>query len=178
MAELIRLELGGGATPRGDGFVNLDILPGADVVFDLDGVPPQALPFADESVAEAYSSHALEHVRDPWAVLKEVARVCVAGAPVTARVPHWLSDSALCPGHRHTLGPTAVRNVCEHFRDSWWPRGRCPRRLELRAVAFRPSADFAEVRGLYPAWSEDQVLRFAPGAAHDITYSFEVVANG
>ena len=43
----MKLEIGGGNTPRGEGFVNLDCLPCADIAIDLEKDP---LPFADDSV--------------------------------------------------------------------------------------------------------------------------------
>ncbi len=170
----MKLELGGGPFPRGEGFVNLDRVPGADVVFDLDTIPPGYLPFGDETVAEVYSSHALEHLRDPLEVLREIARVCRVGAPVEIRVPHWLSDIAMSPGHTCVLGPVAVRNICHFFLTQHWT-GR-PRRLELLREEYSPSAYFGELKGLYPAWTDDQLLRLCPGAAHDVRFHFEVTA--
>ena len=69
----MKLEIGGGNTPRGEGFVNLDCLPCADIAIDLEKDP---LPFADDSVDEVYSAHCLEHVNNAVGVLAEVLRVC------------------------------------------------------------------------------------------------------
>lgn len=170
------LELGGGRIPR-FGYVNLDIVPLADIVFDLDCVPPDRLPLEDQSVEAVFSSHCLEHVRSPFAVLQEVARVCVVGAPVEIRVPHPLSDLAMTYGHQQVISPVDIQNVLYHFRSDWWPTSVHPRRLELVREEYSPSCYFDRLRGLYPGWSEDDVLRFAPRASHDIRFHMRVVAN-
>lgn len=168
-----KLEIGGGIYPR-EGFTNLDQVPNADIHFDLDSIPGQTLPLPDESVGEVYSSHCFEHLKDPIAVMREVARVCRVGARVEIRVPHWLSDIAFSPGHLSILSQTVVRNVCHFFTKQHW--GGRPRRLKLVDETYSKSGFFGEVRNLHPEWTEEQVLKFAPGAAHDVRYIFEVVA--
>lgn len=173
----MKLEIGGGTRPCGNGFRNLDKCPEADIVFDLDTIPPGHLPFADESVAECYSSHCFEHLRNPAEVMREVARVCRQGAPFELRVPHPLSDVAMVPGHLHVLSPLCLKNMNHYFRQDWWPPERFPRRLELQREEVSPSEFFPEIRGLHPTWSEEQVLKFAARAAHDVRFHFLVVAN-
>ena len=71
MAETSRLDIGCGAVPTGD--VNLDLLiPGDERrQFDPQKIKNfiladcQHLPFPDNTFLEVYSSHFLEHVRDP-----------------------------------------------------------------------------------------------------------------
>lgn len=58
-ASLIRLNLGCGRNIR-EGWVNADrsLLPGVDVVVDLE----KELPFADDSADEILLSHVIEHI--------------------------------------------------------------------------------------------------------------------
>lgn len=47
------------------------------------------LPFDDASFDAARTERTLQHVRDPGAVLREMARVVVAGGVITASEPDW-----------------------------------------------------------------------------------------
>ncbi len=55
---MVKLDLGGGQSPK-EGFTNVDIYDGADVVHDLFTFP---YPFEDGSVDEIYCSHFIEHI--------------------------------------------------------------------------------------------------------------------
>lgn len=173
----MKLELGGGDRPKGGGFVNFDMLPCADVVCDLD----EPLPLPDESVGQVFSSHCLEHLPRPLFTLHEIVRVCRVGATVEIRVPHWLSQIAMVPGtlsfpgHRFVISPVEIVNWCEHFAQETW-QGQA-RRLRLDRTDVDRSADWDEIRGLYPHWREDQVERFAPGACYSIGFFFTVIGN-
>lgn len=82
----IRIELGSGPVSGKSGWVTFDSVQGADVVMDLTG----RWPLPDESVAEIYSSHFLEHLSDPdldW-VLEESRRVLIPGGVFDAAVPN------------------------------------------------------------------------------------------
>jgi hypothetical protein len=167
---MLKVELGGGTNPRGHGFVNVDLCATADVRCDLERDP---LPFPDDSVAEVYSSHTLEHLAHHHHVLHEVARVCHVGASVELRVPHWLSDMALCAGHRCTVGPTQVRHWTQDFVADWW--AGCAKRLDLVRTEYVPSASFAEGQTLFAWLTDEQVMRFVPGTCHEIRYFFRVI---
>lgn len=173
----VKLEIGGGIYPRGEGFLNLDLKPNADIRFDLNSIPPGRLPFDDDTVEECYSSHCFEHIKEPLDVMKEVARVMTVGSHFEMRVPHWLSDIAMCYDHRQVMGPMLFRNWLQHFKDEHWPKDKNPKILRLDNEEYSRSAYFDELRELYLLWREDQVLRFAPGACHDIRYHFTVVPN-
>ena len=68
-----------------DNVVNLEIVdyPSSDVL----GVA-ERLPFADESFEGALSLEVLEHVRDPFAVASEIARVVKPGGTIYIAAPH------------------------------------------------------------------------------------------
>ncbi len=83
---VVRLDLGSGNVCP-PGFIGVDRfpLPGVDVVADLD----KPLPFADDSVDLVLASHALEHVADLMATMKEIYRVCKHGAQVCITAPYY-----------------------------------------------------------------------------------------
>jgi SAM-dependent methyltransferase len=169
VADALKVELGGGTRPK-PGFVNVDLCETADVRLDLDR---DRLPFEDGSVDELYTSHCLEHLTNVPHVVREIARVCREGATVEIRVPSWLSDQALCPGHRCTISPTQVRHW-EEFAADWF---NGPRRLKLVKTEYVPSAAFAEAQKLFAWLTDEQVMRFVPGACHEIRYQLTVVPN-
>lgn len=170
-AALLRIELGGGPNPRGQGFLNVDRHAPADIVCDLNG----PWPFADASVAEVYSSHCLEHVENLPNVLRELVRVCRVGAKIEIRVPHPNNPMAMCWDHHHVISDDQVRHWVRDF-----PRvhfAGCARRLLLLDTRRIPTSHFQEARPLFPHLTEDQVFRFVAGTCHESRYTFEVVPN-
>ncbi len=57
---------------------------GVDVVGDA-----RCMPLKTSSIDEIYSSYCLEHIDDQLAVIKEIYRVCKAGATVRLILPHF-----------------------------------------------------------------------------------------
>ena len=55
---------------------------------DYPGYDGKKLPFADESQDYVYSSHCLEHIKDPMTPLKEWFRVVKTGGHLVITVPH------------------------------------------------------------------------------------------
>jgi SAM-dependent methyltransferase len=180
----VKIELGGGSKPRGDGFMNLDQLPTADLQIDLAAVGMRAggLPFADDSVSEVYSSHCLEHLPEFIGVLHELARVCRLGAPVEFRLPHWLHDCAmqgsaspLFCGHYHSYGPQFWwRLTLEPGCEQYWPGKK---RLQLAATYYIPENTIDEARQLFPQMTDEQIMRLIPGTSHEVRWHFAVVTN-
>lgn len=97
---ILKLDVGCGAVGSGD--VNCDLYVN-DAGHRLTGnaINPrrmknfvccdaQHLPFRDEAFDWVYSSHAIEHVNDPFAMLREMVRV--ARIRVTIRCPHRLGE--------------------------------------------------------------------------------------
>lgn len=170
----MKLELGGGPADRrrGGDWLNVDRVEGADVCCDLECEP---LPFAGDSVEAVYSSHCLEHLSDPARVLREVARVCRVGAAVEIRVPHHLNPQALCPGHRCVLSEAQWRQWCVEFLADHW--AGCAKRLRLDRIERVRGADYDELAALAPRWREDQILRFLPGACHEIRVFLTVIPH-
>jgi ubiquinone/menaquinone biosynthesis C-methylase UbiE len=176
---LLRVELGGGRYPRGEGFLNVDQpdCPSVDLPVDFEklGRDGCRLPFDDDSVDEIFSSHCLEHVWPYDGLLHEIARVCKLGAPVEIRVPHWNQQMAMCNDHKHTVSPDQVDHWSKTALDFWW--GGCRKRLELLRTEWIASAYFAEAKGLFPHLTDEQVMRFIPSTCHENRFHFTVIEN-
>jgi SAM-dependent methyltransferase len=73
---------------RKDGYVNLDIRAdvGAEIVHDLQ-VFPYPIPDNEFDLVEA--DHVLEHLSDPFMVMKELHRITKRGGVVVIRAPHF-----------------------------------------------------------------------------------------
>jgi ubiquinone/menaquinone biosynthesis C-methylase UbiE len=141
----LKLDLGCGPSRHGADFVGVDVLdgPAVDVVGDALEVL-RAL--AEESVAEIYSSHLLEHMDDLSELVDEVERVLVVDGRVHVVVPHfsnayYYSD----PTHRRPFGLYTVSYFAEDpiMRRRVPTYGRRTRlRLEGARLGFRSEAQF------------------------------------
>lgn len=169
----MKIELGGGIKPKGDGFINMDLTPNADIRHDLDVFP---YPLEDDSVTHVYSSHCLEHLKHPLRVLHEIVRVCRIGSYVEIRTPHPFNPMAMCPGHLHVIGPKQWDHWVEEFVGENWIG--CNKRLQKVGDHYQSSWDYSTIRKLYPNWSDDEVIRYAPGACHEYQITCTVVKHG
>jgi predicted SAM-dependent methyltransferase len=90
----------GASQTRIDGFVNIDVAPGADLQIDLNS---QSLPYPDNSVDCVFSSHTFEHFDNYIFALGEVWRVLKHGARLFVSVPYvTLTEYNLVnPYHKH-----------------------------------------------------------------------------
>lgn len=165
----MKIELGGGKYPRGEGFLNIDQDEVADVICDLS----KGIPLEDDSVDEVYSSHFLEHIPNPHGFLdQEVCRVCKVGALVEIRVPHPMSDLAMTWDHKHVFSEMHVENLDIHFAAaSWTP----PKRLKhIRTEYGCCEPFFSEAKQLYPHFNDYQIMRFVPRTCHECRFYFRV----
>lgn len=82
-----KLNLGSGEFPK-DGFVNVDFysVSNPDVFHDLNQFP---YPFDDNYFELVEADHVLEHLLDPFTVMGELRRICMPGATIHIRVPHF-----------------------------------------------------------------------------------------
>jgi ubiquinone/menaquinone biosynthesis C-methylase UbiE len=103
MADVKRLHLGCGRDIL-EGWINLDagLLPGVDVVANLDDCSQTPLPFESDTIDEFLMSHVLEHLKNPFPLMEELHRITKPDAKITIRLPYGSSDSAW-------MDPTYVR---------------------------------------------------------------------
>ena len=98
----LHLELGCGSMKRHANSVGVDILdnPGVDVVGDALTVL-RSLP--DGSVTGIYSEHFLEHLADPFALMREASRVLEPGAEFRAVIPHFSNPAFYSDPTHHSF---------------------------------------------------------------------------
>jgi len=82
-----KLNLGAGLDIKKN-YVNLDSvkLPGIDVVHNINH---GLMVFNSDTFDEVYCSHVLEHVDDLPKTMQEIQRICIQGARIKIRVPHF-----------------------------------------------------------------------------------------
>jgi len=175
----IKLELGGGRSPRKMGYVNIDKLddPHVDVQFDFDDLTWKKLPYADEAVLAVSSSHCFEHLKSDTlkAVLWEICRVMPVGGVFELTMPHWNHNAAMLDTHLRTIGEDQVRHWSDTAIDYWWKGS--PRRLLHHTTNRHASEYLAEARPLFPLMNDQQIMRFIPDTCHEIVFHFTVIGN-
>ncbi len=116
----LRLNLGCGEN-RVPGFINVDKYGTPDVLHDLETFP---WPWEDGSVSEIRLNHVLEHLGETTAVyfriIKELYRVCSAGATIYVAVPHprhgdFLDD----PSHVRIVTPQGFDLFSKSKNREW-----------------------------------------------------------
>ena len=122
-APLSKLDLGCGPNTR-EGFEGVDCTPfvGVKHVVDLKITP---WPWADNSVAEAHSSHFVEHLTslERVAFWNELYRVLVPGGTCQIIVPHWNSCRAYGdPTHQWP----ACSEFLWYYLSAEWRAGNAP----------------------------------------------------
>ncbi|MDO8492462.1 MAG: methyltransferase domain-containing protein [bacterium] len=82
-----KLNLGCGEFKK-EGFINVDARfdVGAEVVHDLEKFP---YPFKDSEFDHIEADHVLEHLSEPFSVMKEIHRLSKNGGAIIVRVPHF-----------------------------------------------------------------------------------------
>ena len=82
-----KLNLGSGEFLK-DGYVNVDYhsISNPDISHDLNKFP---YPFADNYFELVEADHVLEHLAEPFEVMRELRRICAPGATIHIRVPHF-----------------------------------------------------------------------------------------
>lgn len=92
MERLSKLNLGCGDDIR-KGFLNVDFekFEGTDMILDLNKIP---YPFKKSQFTEIIMKNILEHLNDPYQVMKEIHRISEKGAIVHIRTPHFSSNNA------------------------------------------------------------------------------------
>ena len=168
MAEVERIELGGGGRTGLPDRLNVDILPGADVVWNFDeGV----LPFPDNVCGDLYTAHCLEHVQPVHEIVGEILRVCRIGARVEMRVPHWLHSMASCPGHCHVISDRQIQIWCEQPHAHPFPADKRFRLVNLR---YQEDVAIESFAAAFPQLHRQFLIQHMPGCCHEIRAVLEV----
>jgi len=106
----VKLNLGCGENKK-DGFINVDKFGNPDVKHDLEVFP---WPWDDDSVDEILMNHILEHLGETTEVflgiMKEMYRICKAGAKIMINCPHPRHDDFISD-------PTHVRPIIPRMFD-------------------------------------------------------------
>lgn len=138
----LKLDIGCGRRKR-EGFIGIDIAPGADA--DVYADPAQTLPFGDDTVSEVWMNHVFEHLENPVRVMDEIWRVCRHGAKVEIRGPHFSSPHLIWgdPTHRRGLS----LGTFQYFDGSWYG---AQSRFKIESCALKKSnTKFAGFKAWY-----------------------------
>jgi len=83
----MKLDLGAGNRKK-QGFTTVDnnILVSPDFLVDLNKVP---YPFKDNSIDEINACHVLEHLNEPFTIMKELHRILKPNGKLRIQVPHF-----------------------------------------------------------------------------------------
>lgn len=94
---MLKLDFGCGQKKK-EGFIGVDYNKEtqAEIIFDCEG---KDLPFNDNTIDEVYSSHFLEHLKDPVKFLQELYRVMKPGANAMFAVPNHQYSNSWFIGH-------------------------------------------------------------------------------
>ncbi|RMG42643.1 MAG: glycosyltransferase, partial [Methanobacteriota archaeon] len=121
-ANRVYLNIGSG-DKKLEGFINIDMIPGADIQADV----TKGLPFPDNSVDGIFSEHFIEHIsqadginffRECRRVLKPGGRVRVATPDLDHIVQRYLSNDWKSESEMFNRGMEYVQNTCEQLNLS------------------------------------------------------------
>ena len=185
----LKLNLGCG-TNKLAGFVNVDKLGVPDVRHDLEAIP---WPWPDDSVAEVVLNHVIEHLgreADTFiGILKELYRICTAGALIRIAVPHPRHDDFIGdPTHVRIVTPQVLSLFSRKNCERWAVEGAANSPLaiyhgvdfeilEQRIVLEARYLD-ALKSGDMTALQVDEALRERNNVAKEIRMVLRVVKNG
>lgn len=141
------------------GWVNVDILPPADQLWNLENLP---WPWEDNSVESVRMIHVLEHLgesKDAYlGIIKELYRVCKPNADIFIVVPHPRHDDFLNdPTHVRPITPESLLLFSKEENEKNIAAGysNTPLALQLGVdfqlvkVTLRAAEDFQEKHHLY-----------------------------
>lgn len=174
MTEPVKIELGGGSKPKGEGFINIDKSEHSDIQYNLSDIP---WPLENESVDEIYSSHWLEHMEHPNTVIHEIVRVCKLGANILIKVPFPLSDMCMRDDHKHVFSPVQAINMDVHFPQEFW---KTKHRLKLTNIKYEPSILLPEAKNELPFirdLSDEVIMKWIPRTCHECCFYYTVIVN-
>ncbi|MFJ3712229.1 class I SAM-dependent methyltransferase [Streptomyces sp. NPDC090053] len=132
--KLAKVQIGGGAH-RIDGFFNIDLVPPADLLWDV----REGIPLQDDSTDEIFSEHFLEHIdypRSAKSYVREAHRVLASGGRIITGVPDAAFALNQYPGSL---------DASDEMIERWYAkrdcRGDINTRLDLVNLVFRDQDD-------------------------------------
>lgn len=147
----LRLNLGCGDKIL-PGWVNVDKFGKPDIRHDLEVFP---WPWPDDAVAEILMNHVLEHLGETtvlyMGIMKEMYRVCEAGAVIRIVVPHFRHDFFHAdPTHVRAITPFGMQLLSQRLNREWQAAGAANSPLglywevnfELLETKYKPSQDW------------------------------------
>ncbi len=123
----IKINIGASATYI-PGFVNIDIMPHADICLDLN---KDVLPFEDSSVDVIFSYHTLEHIENYLFALSELYRVLRHRGKLFLGLPYVSST------RYHLVNPYHCQNFNEYSFDFFDPERLKGSASEQNPISFK-----------------------------------------
>jgi predicted SAM-dependent methyltransferase len=142
--KLRKLNLGCGEFKK-DGYLNVDFAAasGPDICHDLNRLP---YPFADGSFDLIEADHLLEHLNDPFSVMRELHRIGADGCKIRLRVPHF-SRGFTHPQHCRSFDVSFPLYFNPDFKGGYQGVD-----LELQNMRLRWFAQVYLKRTVMPGW--------------------------
>jgi SAM-dependent methyltransferase len=147
-----KVQIGGGSHQL-DGFFNIDLVPPADVLWDV----REGIPLKDDSVELLFSEHFLEHIDYPRSAkhyAREVHRVLRPGGQVITGVP----DAAFVLG-RYPTPPEQVAEMVERWYANRTCRGDINTYLDLINYVFRDQDDDPTYNAHFWAYDHEKLVQ-------------------
>ena len=153
MPTLLKLNLGCGSDHRAD-YVNVDRYGRPDILLDLEEYP---WPWEDNSANRVILKHVLEHLgKTPeiyLEIMRELYRICTAGARIDIIVPHPRHDSFLDdPTHVRAVTPASLKLFSKSKNNEWLKAGSSNTPLGLYLDVNFEVVDVKWI--LDPVWAE------------------------
>jgi SAM-dependent methyltransferase len=188
------LEIGAGpSNATSDYLATLGPLTGLDVSEEVRGntalaearvFDGRAFPFADASFSGCVSNYVLEHVEDPGAHFRQVARVLRPGGAYLFRTPnrwHYVAvASRMLPHFVHVRAANRLRKLSEDAHEPWKTFYRANHGGRLRRLAREAGLEARELRVIEPepSYGAAHAALFYPMMAYERTVNATAALAG
>lgn len=146
----MKLDIASGQNKR-EGFTGIDIMPGSDIVHDLEIFP---WPIESDSVEEAHCAHFIEHTKDLFKFFDELYRIMKVGAKCQVIAPYYNSIRAWQdPTHTRAISENTFLYANKNWRET----------NKLNHYPIRCDFDFTYGYQISAAWQSrhHEALQFA-----------------